>query len=265
MVSIHKTDGILHKLVFEVRYRFGFTYLDRCGRFINRVMKEMPEWVLASDVSPQGAPLVSLKNGTRFSFGSYKYDFSLEQQAGGDALAARDVNAFRDQVGFAGKLLQDEMALTEFTRVGFRVWYLFHANSKPHSEQIIRECGFFATSPSVAPAFGGDVEAQSHTVIIKSPDRSYRISINGVERQMQVDLGEAALSLKPRTLSSGQKEALLAKMKATKRVKANPEFAMMIDIDAFIDDPHDIDHRDFIERSMAFIEEGLPKAFRKTA
>ncbi len=68
-MHIRGKDDILHKVVFEVRYRYGYTYLDRCGKTINVIMKEAPEWVVkAEQVNTQGVTLVSLANQCSLQF-----------------------------------------------------------------------------------------------------------------------------------------------------------------------------------------------------
>jgi hypothetical protein len=124
-------SSICHKLVYEVRYNYGFTYLDRCGITVNKVMKNDPEWIL-SDASPnpQNAPLISLKNGTRFNFSSLKYDFALDQQVGANKDLKGDISDFIEQTSFISTIVHEMLDLTDFKRVGFRIWYLFSSNSK---------------------------------------------------------------------------------------------------------------------------------------
>jgi len=76
-------SSILQKIVFELRYRYGYTYLDKCGRVINLIQREIPEWVPQADqVNPQNAPLVSLTNACLFNFSSHSLSFSLEKPLG---------------------------------------------------------------------------------------------------------------------------------------------------------------------------------------
>ena len=112
-----------HKLVCEVRYDGGLTYLDRCGTTANRIMATDPAWVLRGEnVSPQGAPLVNATSGTQLNFGVYKYDFALDQPEGREtALNEGDINTFISQVGTVSSILHEELSLTRFLRKGFPI------------------------------------------------------------------------------------------------------------------------------------------------
>lgn len=264
-----KIDGrssICHKVVYEVRYKYGFTYLDRCGSTINEIMKTAPEWILAEATpNPQNAPLLSLRNGTRFNFSALKYDFALEQTLGAEKdLERSDLDEFIEQVGFVSAIVNDRLGLKDFNRVGFRIWYLFGCSSKEESERWILE--LFPDSSvdaTVAKAFGGPIEARNYVILVSSQDRKFRISVNGVERNAQVDLGDSILGIRASQLSSGQDKFLIQQLQAKKRIRMNPEFAAMIDVDAFVERPKDVEARDFVSESLKQIEERLPNAFKK--
>ena len=42
----------LHSYVYELRYNYGYTYLDRCGATINEILRNKPGWV-QNDINPQ--------------------------------------------------------------------------------------------------------------------------------------------------------------------------------------------------------------------
>src|SRR5262245_52552735 len=88
---------IIHKVVFELRYRFGYTYLDRCGRTINAIMRESPEWIPVDQVSPQNTPLISLVNKCMFNFSSLKMDFTMERLLDSE-IEDHEMDHFKGQV-----------------------------------------------------------------------------------------------------------------------------------------------------------------------
>jgi hypothetical protein len=156
------------------------------------------------------------------------------------------------------------LSLKDFTRVGFRIWYLFASSNKEDSKIWISK--LLKTSDiddSIANALNGDVEAKSHKVVVASQDRKFCISITGVESQVQLNLGGSPLSIQPHKLSRGQDKHLQKQLKASRKIaNNNPEFAVMLDIDSFVDLPHDVDAKDFITESLKQIEEKTPKAFK---
>ena len=253
----------LHKLVCQARYRRGFTYLDRCGRTVNRIMAERPTWILkGNNPSPQNAPLVNVETGTQFNFGSLNYDLSLEcpKEAG---LTEEDVDTFADEADFLAAIVQDELGLSEFARIGFRAWFLVATRSKESSEQWIRENTGITIPQSWPKGFGGrEIAAQGHSIVLQTPDRSFRVAVNGVERTLALDLGDSILNVRPSALPKGQHEALVKKEKSKKRLMANPTHAVMIDIDAYLEEPEPVfDLGAFVRESWDRIKDALPKCF----
>lgn len=257
--------SICNKVVFEVRYKYGFAYLDRCGSTTNEIMERSDEWELyGHDPNPQNTPLRSLKNGTRFIFNALKYNFALEQTEGADKdIERQDLSDFIEQVDLVSSIVNERLSLKDFERVGFRIWYLFPSKSREDSEKrISRLLKTSDIDDSIAVALNGDVEAKSHVVVVASQDRKFRLSITGVERQVQLNYGGSTLSIQPHKLSRGQGRHLQKQLKERKKIANNPEFAVMLDIDSFVDSPHDVDAKDFITESLKQIEEKVPEAFK---
>jgi hypothetical protein len=254
--------AICHKLVYEVRYQHGFVYLDRCGATANRILATDSNWVLSSDSpTPQNAPLINAVSGTVFNFGPLKYDFSLEQQINREtAISSEDIDQFISQVDSVSHIVHEELELKTFVREGFRVWFLFGTNSEQDSQKWISNLGSFRVAPSLTEGFQGTLDSEGHVAVVSSGDRKYRISVSSVERQGQLDIGSAFRPL-PRDLPKGQKEAMIAQAKVKKRLFLNPEFAVMIDVDANVDWPIEVVPGDFIRQSLTTIEQSLPRAF----
>jgi len=257
-------ESLLHKLVFDVRYRFGFSYLDSCGRTANTIMREFPEWILRSDSpSPQNAPLVSLRNGCLFNFSALKYDLSLERPAGKAPLSDEDVSLFSDQAESLHAIVADNLGLEDFTRVGFRAWYLFPCSSKEESEEWLLKCGCHTVAPHLVHAFGSEIDSSSMSVVIRGEDRKYRIAFNGVERRAEIDVGQGILGVRARDLHEGQREFLVKQQRAKTRLRQSPEFAVMIDVDAFQEDPEVVAPKDFVESCFGRFLPALEKVLFK--
>lgn len=255
-------DAAYHKAVFEVRYEHGMVYLDRCGTTANRIMATYPEWVIRDDaVNPQSAPLTNALTGALFNFGTQKYDFSLSQPVGKDvALTRRDLATFSSQVEGVARIVHEELGLHHFLRLGFRIWFMFPTDSEQESNRWIRDLGVCSVTPEVSKAFGGQLESEGYVLLVNGADRRFRIAINAVERLEVLDLGVEALTALPRRLPKKQREALLEKLKAKQRVLSNPETGVMIDVDAYVEEPIEVDPADFITQSLSTIEEKLPRA-----
>jgi hypothetical protein len=227
-------------------------------------MDSFPEWVLADEgaVNPQNAPLVSLSSGSQFNFGSLKYDFSLEQPINAEAgLTQDDIDVFISQVDSVGRIVTEELDLKNYLREGFRVWYVFGANSEDHANKLLSGIKAFQTDPILAESFSGQLESEGHVAVIAAKDRKFRIAANVVERLEQLNMGAQSLKVLPRKLPKKQREAFLQQLKDKRRVLANPQFAVMIDVDCYLDNPIEIAPPDFIRKSLRWWK-GFDKSLR---
>ena len=250
-LTIKAKAAILHKIVFEVRYRYGYTYLDKCGKTINLIMRDAPEWIVRADQpNPQLASMVSMRNGCEFHFSALKYGFGIEQPVGANPISDDDLKQFVEQVDLLCRIVHDQLGLKEFTRIGFRVWYLFACQDKAESESWLRGLNCFSIPDRISTAFEAEIEAATLAVVMKGQDRKYRVAFSGVERHAQVDLGQSILSVRASSLHENQDKFLREQLKTKKRLLQNPEFAAMIDIDAYQEDPPSTDPADFIQKSV---------------
>src|SRR5689334_13365446 len=111
-MQLKRKLGLLQKVAFELRYRRGYSYLDKCGRTVDALMTQQSEWVLKEEsVSPQNAPLLSLRNQAVLNFSSKKLDLGLEMRPGGAPLTSEEVTAFAEQVEAGGTLIIEELGL----------------------------------------------------------------------------------------------------------------------------------------------------------
>lgn len=243
--------SILQRIVFELKYRYGFTYLDACGRTVNKIQKEYPEWILrGNEPNPQNAPLISMKNSCIFNFSALKLDLSLERPIGERSLLQEDLDEFIDQFESLSAIVIDQLGLEIFTRIGFRAWHIFPCESEQDSEQWLLNLGLYSISEKVHTGFGGQIESAGVSIIILGEDRKFRIAFNGVERQAQIDFGQGLLNIPSRSLHKGQKEFLKKQLAIRGRMRQNPGFAAMIDIDCFIDDPEIVNPAQFVRTSI---------------
>src|SRR4051812_22748372 len=78
--NIKAKKPVVHKLAYELRYHYGHTYLDRCGRILTLIERDHPQWMVdPSAVSPQGATIYNLELGSQFRFSSGSLLLTWEQ------------------------------------------------------------------------------------------------------------------------------------------------------------------------------------------
>jgi hypothetical protein len=115
-------------------------------------------------------------------------------------------------------------------------------------------------SPKLVSAFEGQLEAANMAVLIESKDRKFRVAFNSIERTVPLNLGEGILNVPPRSLPKGQREHLVEQLKLKKRLAHNPQFAAMIDIDAFQDEPRIVKAGEFVRTSLEQLKRFLEAA-----
>jgi hypothetical protein len=244
---LKRKEPILQKIVFELRYRRGYSYLDKCGRTINAIMDDHPEWTPdPGNPNPQAASMVSLNNSSILTIGTKKLDLSLEMPIEGEPLTQDEINKFADQVEHSSAIVTDQLGLREFQRMGCRLWYIFPCDSQAESEQWLASLGCYTVDQKLIDAFGSTVEALGVAVVIVGTDRTYRMAFNGVQRTTAVDLGKGILNVRVRDLNVGQQEMLRKQERTKARIRRMPMFPAMIDIDAYVDEPASPDARNFV-------------------
>lgn len=243
-------QAVLQKVIFELRYRHGYIYLDKCGRTINALTSRYPEWTPRDDaVSPQNAPLVSLQNRCVLNFSSKKLDLSLEMLPGGEPLSDSDLDAYADQVEATSVLITEQLGLTDFERIGFRAWFLFACESAREATTWLMGLKAFSLSEQFHSAFAGDLDFVSVAVVFRG-ETNYRVALNQVERAARVEVGQEILNVQASKLPKDQQRVFHEQLRVRKRLDQNPQFAALMDIDAFCDDPPLVAPREFIKKSM---------------
>ena len=261
---IQNKQAIIQRIVFELRYQYGYTYLDVCGHTINTIQKEYPVWILQQGApDPQVAPLISMKNGCIFNFSSRKLDFSIEKKLGGESLNDKDSKYFIGQVNSLSAIVIDQLGLEIFNRIGLRVWYLFPGKNMQDIEEWLLKLGIYSINKEFETLLNCKIKSTGFSVVLSGEDKSYRLSFNGVEQKTQIDIGQGILNINPRSLPNKQKEVLKEQMMVKKRLLQNPEFAAMIDIDSFIENPELVEPENFIKSSFDFHNKKIAENFKK--
>ena len=82
---------------------------------------------------------------------------------------------------------------------------------------------------------------------MEGEENSYRIALNGVERPAQVPIGDATLTVRSSGLHQKVDAALKKAIKKQRQKQINPAFAAVLDIDAYRNDPAELDVANFIQ------------------
>jgi hypothetical protein len=253
------------RAVFELRYRQGFTFLDRCGRTINTIQEYYPEWIVPTQPTPQASSLINATTGCKFNFNSFKLDIGIDRSADVGNLGEGELDGFTLNAEELTSIVIDELGLVDFTRIGCRVWYLFPAESMADAHEWLTSLDFFSCSPNLTSGFSGTLEGASGAFVITAEDRKFRIAFEPTERPFEIDLGDTLMSVPSQLLSTEKKpgekslreKRAINKLRQTQRQKNFSKFAVSIDVDVFQEFPAVVNTKDFVTSSLKRAYDGL--------
>ena len=234
-------QGIDYKFVFELRYDYGYTYLDRCGATMNEILRTHPGWEHVG-VSPQQGTLRDTDRDLTFNFSIYKLDLSQEL-----TLKTMELMEIEKFAGLANELAETVVARLDvqenITRIGFRIWQLFgRYETFDAAREAVKSLGLLDTR-KFGDAGIGRITETSCSMITDREICCTRIAITPVEQKVHVDPATVQKALvKPHKLSSDQRRALIDKVKADRAIKSFPPFAVLVDMDHFLEYPPYPDH-----------------------
>ena len=248
---INGKEPLLRQVVFEVRYNYGYNYLDRCGKILNRISREHGEWVVGNQINPQNAPLYSLRNQCKLVFGPLAINFDLNRTNSESIIFDEDINDFAVQCEEMTTIITDELELKEFTRTGFRAWYHFPFETKLEADQWLKELGIVSLSSELVSQYGGEFQSMALAVFISGKEHRFRIGFEAVETNTNFQTGPEMVSLRTSMLRGASRDYLRQHLKDRRRLQINTKYAAVVDFDSFQEDPFSIDPRDFITRNFS--------------
>ena len=243
---INGKEPLLRQIAFEVRYNHGYNYLDRCGKVLNRISREHGEWVVGNQVNPQNASLYSMRNECKFVFGPAAINLHVDRTNSDTVIFDEDINDFAIQCEEMTTIVTDELGLTDFSRIGLRMWYYFPCDTKDEADIWLRDLGIVSLSPELTSTYGGDLESMSLAVVITSKEHRVRIGFESVEKAAQFHTGPETVNVKTSMLRGAARDFLKRHLKDRRRLQINAKYAAVLDFDSFQEDPFSIDPRDFI-------------------
>ena len=85
---------------------------------------------------------------------------------------------------------------------------------------------------------GETIEEVSYTIVVSEKEWKSRVAIAPAEQRIEIDPATLkAAQMETHKLAKGQKEAFVQKMKARKIIEAFPLYAVLVDIDSYVEDP----------------------------
>lgn len=258
-------SAVVHKYAYELRYDFGFGYLDRCGDILNSILKENPGWMVAGAITPGGTTLTHRESGMAFAFDNNH--LTLGQDQSEKVINLLPHGEFAKVAEKLTGATIDRIETEALTRVGFRVWRLYGASTKQEAQEAVKTLGYVKLGPLTEAVEGADIEEVGFNCTFALPEMLLRLAIAVVEQNIPIDPA-TVLAAKARVSgkdSRVRKAAAVDQLKARNVIAAFPQHAVLMDMDFFIEDPPipaDIRVAEFITSAFDMSERFSSKILR---
>lgn len=258
-----KTE-VIHRYVYELRFDFGQVYWDRAGRIAKEILSQREEWDF-DRIDINHCQLAHRDLNLAFNFGHARLDLSQTQSANVETLLS--VGEFGALADTITTVVVENLELEFFPRIGFRVWRLYPSADREQSHELVRNLKLFKLESELADAIG-EVSEVSHRLVSDRQKHMVRIAVAAFEQQIELppSLIRAA-KMKPYKQttepqrSSGidrRRRILIDRLKAEKKIAHYPQFGVLLDLDAYIEDPpypDDLSVSDFIAAAFEDFEQ----------
>lgn len=253
-----KTE-VIHRYVYELRFDFGQVYWDRAGRIAKEILSQREEWDF-DRIDINHCQLAHRDLNLAFNFGHARLDLSQTQSANVETLLS--VGEFGALADTITTVVVENLELEFFPRIGFRVWRLYPSADREQSHEMVRNLKLFRLESELSAAIG-EVSEVSHRLVADRQKHMVRIAVAAFEQQIELppSLIRAAKTNAYKRVtdrpagpgrapgSNKRRRILIDQMKAEKKIAHYPQFGVLLDLDAYIEDPpypDDLSVSDFI-------------------
>lgn len=241
----------LDNFAFEIRYSSGHLYLDRCGQTLIDIEQECDGW-MTGDVSPNSGNLERPDKWYGLSFNNHHFVFVSNRAY------KNNIEDTADECSKIWKIIQANLGIDNYIRVGFRLHYILATESIEESEILLKNSDFNVKLPENIKEPDYEIKTRQIVVIVKKGNVEYRIELSGVTR-MEALPPTDIMKVNPKTLSRNQRKFRLARLNQLKEYSANPMYGVHLDIDCVEMEPIAVSPTNYIvEKSKIVKEEFYP-------
>ncbi len=233
-----KFSPILDTSNFEIRYASGYLYFDRCGQCLLDIERECEGW-LAVSVSPQTGKLERPDKDFRLSFNNDQFNFSVHRAS------KVDIDLIAKEASVLWKIVQANLGIDVFLRVGYRLSYLLATQSTEDAEKLLRQSELNVEVPNKTINSGYTIKSQQIVTVLCREEMEYRVQLGTVTRHEAINPANI-LRGDPRILSKKQNEFRMAQFKQLSEYSANPMYAVCLDVDCAQIKPDAVSVQEFI-------------------
>lgn len=235
----------LFTLIFELRYAHGYLYLDRCGQVLLDIERKYPEWV-QSEITPQGGTLFCAEKEYELQFSSRKYVFVVKKAG------KHSIDAIAKDILNIWKIINANLLAEEIIRLGIRFYYLLPTKSTEAADKLLEKCKYNVILPEKWKNENFSMKTYNITTVLINNSHEYRVNICTVTRSEAIDPGKLFQG-DPRALPRNQRQARIHQMKSLAEYRADPTYAVQLDVDCSMYDLTSIDIVDEVVQQYKYV------------
>ncbi len=222
----------LDSFILEIKYTSGHLYYDRCGQTLLDIEREREGW-LAGQADPNTGTADRPEKAFRVNFNANRFDFSAQEGE------KTDLEEIAEEASSVWKIVQANLGLKEFSRLGCRYFYLRATTSIEEAEGMLEGASLNITFPERFEESGYEPITRQSVIILKKEETYYRVQLGSVTRLRAMDPTQL-LPDDPKALSKKQREYRIAKLRLYKEYSRAPMYAVSFDIDCHQYSPESI-------------------------
>jgi hypothetical protein len=246
-----KTE-VVHRYVFELRFEFGHVYWDRAGRIAKEILG-IEGWDF-EQIDMNHCHLARRDRNLNVNFGPGKLD--LSQTQGPDVAELMPPGEFGATAEELATIVVKHLEVDTFPRIGFRVWHLYPSADREESQHLVQSLRMFSTDSQIQERLG-PVSEVSHRLVVERPAHMLRIAVAPFEQAVELP-PSVVRAAKPKTRDlRHNRKGFLDKLKAERIIRNYPQFGLLVDLDAYVEDPpypDDLAASDFITNAIQDFE-----------
>lgn len=226
-------NRILYRMAFEIKYEYGYKYLDHCGSALNKLLEVLPAWSIPK-ADPDQTLLVKPEFNMKLAFNSNR--FILDQIISTAYPQIKAEDGFFNTLEIASEIILNLFEITILSRVGYRMWTMFESSSEKETLEMLKKIKLFHIDKTNLPQ--GTLKSYNLGFTMDRGKYQINFKLGGGEQDIKIDRATLeAASSSPKEMSISQKKILINKLKAQKRIKQFPQYFLMVDTDYIIEDP----------------------------
>ena len=220
---MEKMSPRLDSIHVGITYASGHLYFDKCGQTLVDIENECEGW-LTTSATPHTGVVENPDKLFNLNFSNSKFNFH--------ALKAHNINIqeIAKEIAVLWKIVQANLGLDEFLRIGCRLHYLLATDSIDNADKLVRKAEYNVRFPNSLSSVGYKVKTQRLIVVFQNDDFEYRVEFGSVTRNEAIN-PESLQKGDPRLLSKKQDQFRIAQLKRFKEYVADPMYAVNLDVD----------------------------------